>query len=665
MSALRKIISPESKKHDLRHSHLSHSHRMIIAPGDVEGLLINSCLEIPSEPVSEMQSVMIVNDIDELNRSIPLTEEDPNLEDSKFQALSISFYNKRDNDTCLNRTLMSPSPITALLTPRTMHDNNRDSKVLKIENNNKSNMLSMRQTPSILTGRNTAMDKSVLYSIAERMASPANRSMLNASKIYNRIVNGAKSPKDDLKPKPRMAVKGTTSNHAAAVAKLERQLSKDKYSTKTSQQTTQPNSRQDVRAHRTKVNPEESFYKPTSILKDSSKSRIKTEADTSIYSPRGNQNTSIYSPRPNQKIVKNVSKENLRDSSKLLYKGKEKEGQRIATRFIELKRNREMEASESSFKKKEASSIINLSQLRKDKLSVERPGSKQPYNSPQKKVLQMSILNSISPEKSVTKMVSKQGGLYTSRDSQTKMQKLALYRLQAGFNTYQSSSSKKKGMVSLRDTSVESATATDQTNKSEFEEFATTNANLQKKQTQEIKHPQTAREDRTPLNSSRVSRNPHPLGFAYGFGSASTKALPGTSKLKRDESSTDLSLKGANTERSQVVYSSIKKLNRDESSADLRSGATTERGGNKGMLMSFQKMIRDESSPDLLKKPNTERGPLGRYHDNDGSRERRMDGKVKLDEYFEEDGVKFYQYQKIPQKKVNNNKGNFEGFLFK
>jgi len=100
MSVLRKILSPDSKQHDLRKTHLSQSHRMIIAPGDVEGLLINSCLEIPSEPVSEMQSVMIVNDIDDLNSSIPSTEEDPTLEDSKFQALSISFYNRKE----MNRT---------------------------------------------------------------------------------------------------------------------------------------------------------------------------------------------------------------------------------------------------------------------------------------------------------------------------------------------------------------------------------------------------------------------------------------------------------------------------------------------------------------------------------------------------------------------------------
>ena len=100
---------------------------------------------------------------------------------------------------------------------------------------NRSNQLSYRATPNMLTGRNTALekiDKSALYSIAERMVSPVNKSMLNASKIYNRIMQGHKSPtraeisKEDLKPKPRMAVKGNITNQM--IAKLEKQLGKDK-----------------------------------------------------------------------------------------------------------------------------------------------------------------------------------------------------------------------------------------------------------------------------------------------------------------------------------------------------------------------------------------------------------------------------------------------------
>jgi len=507
---------------------------------------------------------------------------------------------------------------------------------------NRSNQYSSRATPNLLTGRNTALeklDKSALYSIAERMVSPVNKSMLNASKIYNRIMQGHKSParaeisKEDLKPKPRMTVKGNITNQM--IAKLERQLGKDKStpsSSKVSQLTTKPSSRQDVRSTRTKMNPDESQEHTIS------KGRIKLEADLSVLSPRTatNNNTS--------KLAKNVSKENLlRDSSSklLMYKGKETK--KIATRFIELKRNREMEASESSFKKKEASSIINLSQFRKEKSSVERAGSKKPFVSPSKKVLQMSILNSISPEKSILK---KQSGFQTSREGQSKVQKLALHRLQANISQQQS----KKGLVSLQDSSVENGNehSHDQT-RSEREEFVTTNANLQKTQ----KSIQTAREDRNPLHSQRGA-----LNFAYGFGSASTKNLSNTSRLKRDESSTDLSLKGNTTERSQKGFSSIKKMMRDESSTDLRSGATTERGKNREVLVSFKKMIRDESSPDLLKKPNTERGPLGRFHEND---ERRVQGgKARLDEYFEEDGVKFYQYNKVVSNKSKNNKGTWD-----
>jgi len=58
-----------------------------------------------------------------------------------------------------------------------------------------------------------------------------------------------------------------------------------------------------------------------------------------------------------------------------------------------------------------------------------------------------------------------------------------------------------------------------------------------------------------------------------------------------------------------------------------------------------------------LKKPNTERGPLGRFHENDERKAVVKKDNVRLDEYFEEDGVKFYQYNKVSNKSKNN-KGN-------
>ena len=100
MSAFNKLsILTPSLHHDLRKTRVSNNFQLLTSPGD----LIDShpVQEISSGIPSKMESVLIINDIDEMNASFVFSEETQfKCEDNKFQALSISFYGNKKMKTC-------------------------------------------------------------------------------------------------------------------------------------------------------------------------------------------------------------------------------------------------------------------------------------------------------------------------------------------------------------------------------------------------------------------------------------------------------------------------------------------------------------------------------------------------------------------------------------
>jgi len=105
MSNTRKIIPPLAlPKNDLRKAHLSQSRPVLLAPGDIEGPSINSYFDAPSEAPSEIQSIVIVNEIEEANMSRgSFNEKELLTDDTNFQALSISFYERKGQNIPQNK----------------------------------------------------------------------------------------------------------------------------------------------------------------------------------------------------------------------------------------------------------------------------------------------------------------------------------------------------------------------------------------------------------------------------------------------------------------------------------------------------------------------------------------------------------------------------------
>jgi len=96
MSAFNKLtIRTSSPPLDLLKPHIVHPYQLFTSPGDLEDT--HPVQEFSSGIPSKMESVLIINDIDDMNASFVFSEEGKHFcEDNKFQALSISFYgNKR------------------------------------------------------------------------------------------------------------------------------------------------------------------------------------------------------------------------------------------------------------------------------------------------------------------------------------------------------------------------------------------------------------------------------------------------------------------------------------------------------------------------------------------------------------------------------------------
>jgi len=143
MSAFNKltILTTPSLKHDIRKTHISQNYQLLTSPGDIVDS--HPVQEISSGIPSKMESVLIINDIDEMNASFVFSEEAQRIcEDNKFQALSISFYGNKKMKTYQDTSFINQSSSTGFTSTRNIRSNIKQSEnSVKAEQNKKIPMV--------------------------------------------------------------------------------------------------------------------------------------------------------------------------------------------------------------------------------------------------------------------------------------------------------------------------------------------------------------------------------------------------------------------------------------------------------------------------------------------------------------------------------------------
>jgi len=358
-------------KQDLRKTRLSRSHPVIkVLPGDLEDHLTNSFLDRNSDAGSELsdvRSVMIVNDLDYEEDEGKVRFHTCGDELDKFQALSMSFYEKRVEENGVDRRSLNPFSMGSRLSPKDFssskkHDLNSPEK--KFININSVYLRKPIQGRPSVNQNQSAIEKNSLFSINENRGSPnKKKAMLLSPKIQQKgllkterssIVNPRNAVEDGRKEIGKKREEKTTSEeNRHIINKLEAKLKNNNRDKASAKRERGSNETRDVRKEKSGVNLIVSMEvdRASYSLRETSLVRRGNEGDLSMRSPNGH-----CSPTAKIHLRKNLAIGNV-PSKKTLRNEYEKESS-IPTKLIELKKTLLKNISQASTQNTTVGSIV-------------------------------------------------------------------------------------------------------------------------------------------------------------------------------------------------------------------------------------------------------------------------------------------------------------------